>query len=136
MWLHDLSPNQAAVLRILAEAGIPMGAYRILDELEGSTISAPIQVYRALKSLRELGLVRRVEALNAFIACEHVQSKGHVALVICPSCKRVSEVELAEIGPTFTSTAEAQGFMIEQAMIEILARCGDCLSEPARSVQL
>jgi len=70
---------RAHVLELIIEDGGAVKAYDLLDRLRPEVGSPkPPTVYRALDFLSRLGFVHRVEALNAFIACDHGHS-GHLA---------------------------------------------------------
>ena len=71
---NALTKNQQLVLTILNKADMPLSAYSILDGLREFGFKAPLQVYRALDRLIELGKVHRIESMNAFIACEQIVS--------------------------------------------------------------
>ena len=58
----DLTKNQKLVMGALSNANGPLSAYTILDELREHGFRAPLQVYRALEKLVELGLVHRLES--------------------------------------------------------------------------
>ena len=66
-----LTNKQALVMNLLGKTKGPLSAYAILDQLHDSGFRGPVQVYRALEKLMELGLVHRLETLNAFVACQH-----------------------------------------------------------------
>ena len=89
-----LTKNQSLVLDVLIKAGQPSGAYDLLDKLRQHGFKAPLQVYRALEQLIGLGLVHRLESLNAFIACSHMscQTSAATAFVICDRCETVQEI--------------------------------------------
>ncbi|MGE4247385.1 MAG: Fur family transcriptional regulator, partial [Parvibaculaceae bacterium] len=90
---QNLTKNQALVLGALARMEGPTGAYALLDALRGHGFRAPLQVYRALEKLIELGLVHRLESLNSFVACAHPHDHIHglIAFAICESCGQVDE---------------------------------------------
>lgn len=75
------TPLRAHIFALIANSTGPVKAYDILNMLEPEVGSQkPPTVYRALRFLSELGLVHRVEALNAYIACDHSEGR-HVAVV-------------------------------------------------------
>src|SRR5688500_16782487 len=93
-----LTKNQALVFDVLSHSDAPLSAYTILDKLRDDGFRAPLQVYRALETLRERGVVHRLESLNGFVACAHQEkaccgahSHGTVAFAICESCVHVVE---------------------------------------------
>ena len=66
-----LTRNQQLVYDALTGADTPLSAYSLLDQLRESGFRAPLQVYRALEKLIELGQVHRLESINSFVACQH-----------------------------------------------------------------
>ena len=66
------TPLRSHVLELIISDGGAIKAYDLLDRLSPDLGSPkPPTVYRALEFLSKHGLIHRVEALNAFIACEH-----------------------------------------------------------------
>lgn len=122
----SLTRNQSLVLETLTEAQGPLSAYGILDQLRGEGLKAPLQVYRALDKLLELGLAHRLESLNAFVACAHVHERGLAAFAICEICGRVTEFEDAVIEARLLDWADLTGFATHRTTIEIRGRCREC----------
>ncbi len=122
-----LTPNQQQVWNLLLAAEVPMGAYALLDQLKGSNFKAPLQVYRALEKLVEMGLVHRVESLNAFVACAHRHEQdGPTAFAICDTCGHVEEFADPAIGRELTRWSKGQAFKPEKVTVELRGLCRDC----------
>ena len=68
---HNLSKNQKIIFDIIDKSGEPMKAYSILFDVQKKGIKAPLQVYRALDKLVEIGKIHKIESRNAFIACQN-----------------------------------------------------------------
>ena len=123
-----LTRNQALVFETLEQAGAPLSAYTILDQLREQGFRAPPQVYRALDKLCAAGLVHRLECLNAFVACSH--HKGHsselVAFAICDSCGQVSEFSDMAIANRLAGWSLDNGFEVAKTTIEIRGACEGC----------
>ena len=66
-----LSKNQLLVLEIIEKAKEPLKAYSILFNVQKKGIKAPLQVYRALDKLIEIGKIHKIESKNAFVACKN-----------------------------------------------------------------
>ena len=99
-----------------------MGAYEILDILRAEGLgSQPPVVYRALDFLMGLGLVHKVEALNAFVGCTHSHDEGGAELFICSDCGTVEERH-----GSATPTNAPAGFRIDRSVIEHFGHCGKC----------
>ncbi|TQV70294.1 Fur family transcriptional regulator [Denitrobaculum tricleocarpae] len=127
--LPNLTKNQSLVFETLAEAGAPLSAYTILDQLREHGFRAPLQVYRALDKLLERGLIHRLESLNAFVACQHKHSHGHqgaTVFVICGTCGDVNELHDQVINDQIMRRAVEQKFQVESAMVELRGRCSGC----------
>lgn len=126
-----LTKNQAMVFGALSAEHLPLSAYSILDELRDQGLRAPLQVYRALEKLVELGMVHKLESLNAFIACSHPKCQSHdtVAFAICDTCKSVKEVANTELSKRLYSIAKDDGFTLKQAIVELRGSCQNCLGD-------
>lgn len=126
-----LTRNQALVLGVLTQAGSPRSAYDILDGLRGEGFRAPLQVYRALDKLIEIGLVHRLESLNAFVACsdphDHkAHSHGVTAFAICEDCGSVTEFHDDTIEGQLSAWQKSEHFKTEKTTIEIRGHCRAC----------
>ncbi len=127
-----MTKNQKLVLGALSRAGTPLSAYQILDQLRDDGFRAPLQVYRALDQLRGLGVVHRLESMNAFVACAHPSDHSHndepVGFTICERCGAVAEIH-DEAFRTFVQGISARsGFQAEKTTVEIRGLCELCAS--------
>ncbi len=124
-----LTRNQSLVFNALGKAEGPLSAYGILDEVRAAGIRAPLQVYRALDQLMELGLVHRLESLNAFVACcrpdDHAEG-AMIAFAICEGCGQVSEFSDAEVARRLSRWTTAHAFHPTKTTIEIRGHCPAC----------
>jgi len=126
--IAGLTRNQAYVFGTLQNADGPLSAYTILDELREDGFRAPLQVYRALDKLVEMGLVHRLESLNAFVACDHPEGDPHgaIAFAICQDCGRVDEFADDEIVSRLGNWARAEKFQLDKTIIELRGTCAEC----------
>jgi len=127
----DLTRNQHLVLDALTGATGPLSAYGILDRVRGEGIKAPLQIYRALDKLVELGLAHRLESLNAFVACAHAETHHHqglAAFAICEACGRVDEFADAVVEARLAGWSRSSGFRAERTTIEIRGHCKACVA--------
>lgn len=125
-----LTKNQALVLGVLERSKEPVSAYAILERLRDHGFRAPLQVYRALDKLLELGKIHRLESLNAFVACTHpAENHGHNATIfaICKNCGQVTEFHDDDITHRLADWEKTQQFKPEKTTIEIRGYCADCL---------
>ncbi len=118
-----LTPLRRRVLELVAGSKAPVKAYDLLSRIDQSNANAkPPTVYRALDFLMEAGLVHRVEALNAFIACPQA-GHGHAAMLyVCEDCANVTEVQGARPG----QDNKPDGFAVKRSVIEHYGKCIDC----------
>ena len=68
---ESLSKNQQIIFDFIEKAKEPLKAYSILFNVQKKGIKAPLQVYRALDKLVEIGKIHKIESRNAFIACKN-----------------------------------------------------------------
>lgn len=128
-----LTKNQACVLEKLEAASGPLSAYTLLDQLREQGFRAPLQVYRALDTLMKMGLVHRLESLNAFVACvePHDHTHSMTAFAICDGCGQVAEFSDHEVGHQLDEWMRSTGFSPKRAIIEFRGTCAKCLAEAA-----
>ena len=122
-----LTRNQNLVLNCLRDAGRAMTAYQLLDELRDAGLRAPVQVYRALEALGKHEMIHRIESINAFVACRHLNHRETAAFAICDDCRQIWEFSLPpEAG--LTAVADSKGFKTRHTTVELHGRCADCAS--------
>ena len=99
MQKQSLSKNQKIIFDLIDQSSEPLKAYAILFNVQKKGIKAPLQVYRALDKLVEIGKIHKIESRNAFIACQNssCQVSKATAFSICESCEKVTEVSLSLI---------------------------------------
>jgi Fur family zinc uptake transcriptional regulator len=116
------------VLRLILQAGEPVGAYALLDGLKALTGGGkPPTVYRALDFLLAQGLIHRVERLNAFVGCHDEAAHAHAAqFLICRSCGQATEIEDKAVEAAITAATAAAGFKPARTTVEVEGVCGRC----------
>ncbi|MBO6796332.1 transcriptional repressor [Maricaulis sp.] len=117
-----LTPIRKRVLELVLGWDGPVKAYDLLEALNPEAGTAkPPTVYRALDFLMGLGLVHKVEALNAFVGCTHSHDEGGAELFICSDCGTVEERH-----GSATPTNAPEGFKIDRSVIEHFGHCRNC----------
>ena len=125
-----LTPIRRRVLEILLESHAALGAYDVLARLDAEGLgSKPPVAYRALTFLVEQGFVHRIERLNAFVACAHPGAAHDPAFMICRKCGTIAEAEASS--RSLTQAAAANGFQLEQTVIEAEGLCPACQTSAA-----
>ena len=121
-----LPKNAALVHAFLRRHEGPATAYRILDGLRPLGVSAPPTVYRALDRLIALGLVHRVESINAFVACDRPEHDDGNGFAICRDCGHVAEFAGEAVRQALDEIAEVRNFELDRVTIELSGRCSSC----------
>jgi len=123
-----LTPLRRTVLKLVWQGHKPLGAYDILQDLRKIRPSAePPTVYRALEFLLELGLIHRIERLNAYVGCPHPGKTHEGQFLICRSCGRAAELHDTSINKALTNGAAGVGFVLENPMVEVEGLCPNCI---------
>ena len=130
-----LTAIRARVLGLVAQAGRPIKAYDLLEQIrldnsregEGAGAAAPPTVYRALDFLLANGFIHKLESINAFVACHHPNAAQHsVPFLICDRCHSATELEDAGIVASLDAAARALGFAPQAQTLEVHGLCAKC----------
>ena len=91
-------------------------------------IKSPLQVYRALDKLIEIGKVHKIESRNSYIACKHegCNAKTSTAFLICEKCDSVTELKRNNLLSYFSKQAEKDNFQYRKHNLEIYGLCKSC----------
>ncbi|MEM7120708.1 MAG: Fur family transcriptional regulator [Pseudomonadota bacterium] len=118
---------QAEVLAVLRWRHEPQSAYDVLRVLsEANPKIAPPTIYRALSALEDRGSVRRVESLNAYIACAGDCQHHDSILSICDDCGAVEESAAPDLLKALSRITGKSGFSPARHVIEVHGRCASC----------
>ena len=128
-----LTPIRRQVLELLLrQNGRSLKAYEFLDGMrEVHPGSAPPTVYRALDFLVEAGLIHRLDAVNAWIACHDAGGAPHDLLVVCTHCGAVAEISDPVMSARLAERVALTGFKPTSHETEIRALCATCQKDPA-----
>ena len=114
------------VLELVWRQHKPIGAYQVLELMQQENRTAPPTVYRALDFLQQLGLVHRIESLNAYVGCSHPEQPHDGHFLICERCHSLEELEMPEVTAAISRKAAASGFATSRQTIEIMGLCPAC----------
>ena len=119
---YNLSKNQKIIFDIIHNSSEPLKAYSILFNVQKKGIKAPLQVYRALDKLVEIGKIHKIESRNAFIACQNssCQISKATAFSICESCENVSEISNSKLSKYLANFADESGMKYNKYNLEFL----------------
>ena len=123
-----LTKNQKIVLDIIEKSSQPLKAYSILFDVKKKGINAPLQVYRALDKLVEIGKIHKIESRNAFIACKNskCQITKATAFSICENCEDVTEVSNLKLSKYLSNFADKSGMKYNKYNLEFFGLCKNC----------
>lgn len=123
-----LTSNQQRVLATLQQSARPLSAYAILESLRGDGFSAPTQIYRALGHLADIGLVHRLESMNAYVTCSLscACDESVRAFAICDSCGQVDEFAAPALKRYLGGWIKQKDFALDSSTIELHGKCAAC----------
>ena len=123
-----LSKNQQIIFDFIEKAKEPLKAYSILFNVKKKGIKAPLQVYRALDKLVEIGKIHKVESRNAFIACKSssCEISQATAFSICNKCENVSEINNPKLSKYLTNFEDDTGMQYNKYTLEFFGLCKNC----------
>ncbi len=114
------------VFELIWQQHKPIGAYEILEKLQQDGRAAPPTVYRALDFLLDLGLIHRINSLNAYVGCIHPGYPHDGQFLICKACKSFAELDSSLITTAIEQSAADADFEVHQHTVEIMGLCPHC----------
>ena len=125
---EHLSKNQKIVLDIIEKSNQPMKAYSILFNVQKKGIKAPLQVYRALDKLVEMGKIHKIESKNAFVACRNsdCEISKATAFSICEKCEVVDEISDIKLSKYLSNFNHKKGMKFKRFNLEFFGLCKKC----------
>ena len=125
---ESLSKNQQIIFDFIEKAKEPLKAYSILFNVQKKGIKAPLQVYRALDKLVEIGKIHKIESRNAFIACKNSNCEVSNATIfsICNKCENVSEINNPKLSKYLSNFDDDSGMKYNKYNIEFFGLCKKC----------
>ncbi len=129
--MQNLSKNQQIIFDLIDKSPEPLKAYSILFSVQKRGIKAPLQVYRALDKLVEIGKIHKIESRNAFIACQNssCQISKATAFSICESCEKVTEINNSNLSKYLTCFKDKNGMKYNKYNLEFFGLCKKCVSK-------
>lgn len=122
-----LTPIRKKILELLIRSQNSLKAYELLARVRALQPNAtPPTVYRALDFLTEVGLIHRIDAINAWSACVDVAGAPHDLLVVCTSCGYVAELSAPNLSQQISDCIVQAGFALGADETELRALCLKC----------
>ena len=125
---HTLTKNQQIIFDLIDKSSEPLKAYSILYNVQKKGIKAPLQVYRALDKLVEIGKIHKIESKNAFVACKNsdCEISKATAFSICESCEVVDEISDVKLSKYLSSFNHKKGMKFKRFNLEFFGICKKC----------
>ena len=120
-----LTPIRRHVYKCLLQADTPIGAYEILDMLDGVGAAKPPTVYRALDWLIDIGLAKKIESISKYIAKTSQADAEQLALLLCKTCGHAEPFDAGPVLQSIGDFVKAKGFQKDQTIIEIIGQCSE-----------
>lgn len=124
-----MTTSRLRTYELILEASAPVKAYDVIDRFHPDGAAKPPTVYRALSFLEHMGLIHRIESLNAFVACgagDHKAGGHHTAgFLLCDCCGQSVEIALPVLSDVDSRAAEA-GFKVKHITLEARGLCHAC----------
>ena len=122
-----LTDARRRVLELVWAGHEAVKAYDIIARFNANGAPAkPPTVYRALEFLQRMGLVHRIECLNAFVGCPHPETSHDSHFFICAKCHSVLEMDATDFQKTIEMEARSAGFEIHRKSLEVQGLCANC----------
>jgi Fur family zinc uptake transcriptional regulator len=123
---HILTKNQKIVFNLLQNSGEPLKAYTILESLKREGLKSPLQIYRALDKLVELGIIHKIESQNSFIACSNSNCASNTAFTICRRCGDVKEIKNNHLFDEISKLGKKNRLNVNRFNLEFYIDCNGC----------
>ncbi|MDV6332449.1 Fur family transcriptional regulator [Asticcacaulis sp. 201] len=124
-----MTSSRLRTYELILEANAPIKAYDVIDRFHPDGAAKPPTVYRALSFLEQMGLIHRIESLNAFVACDthdHSFPNGHTAaFLLCECCGQSEEIAIPSL-PDVETRATQTGFLVNRVTLEVRGLCHAC----------
>jgi len=111
------------IYQLLLEAPHPLGAYEIIDQINGIGSQKPPTVYRALAWLIDHGLAAKIAFNSRYTAVPVGSEVDDLAFVICRECGDTDTLEAPGLSKSLHQRAKDRGFAETQMVMEIIGLC-------------
>jgi Fur family zinc uptake transcriptional regulator len=123
----QLTKLRRLVLETLLRSPGPLKAYDLLESLrEQGRRLTPSSLYRTLEFFLQNGLVHRVNALNAYVACSDHRSHHNPVILVCPDCQSTAEVNDDLLSSNIFKHLNSLGFFAKDGSVEVRGVCKKC----------
>jgi len=120
-----MTSSRLRTYELILDASGPIKAYDVIDRFHPDGAAKPPTVYRALSFLEQMGLIHRIESLNAFVACGTREHPHTAAFLLCDCCGSSEEIAIPSV-PEIEATAAKTGFRVGHVTLEAHGLCQAC----------
>ena len=127
-----LTAKRRNILELLIATNKPSSAYDIKENYyQAYNETIPVMsVYRILDFFIEQGLAHKLESINQYIICDHVNcdhSHANAQFLICDDCNSTEEVVLEEkLHAQLADSVARKGFVLNELQFELHGTCSSC----------
>ena len=123
-----LTSIRRRILELICSSHKAIGAYELLDLFREEDLKAkPVTIYRALDFLMEVGLVHKIESLNAYIGCLQAETDHQSVILICDNCKNAYELDATPVYQSLFAMSKKIQFTPTALTIELHGLCFSCV---------
>ena len=123
-----MTSSRLRTYELILEASGPIKAYDVIDRFHPEGAAKPPTVYRALSFLEQMGLIHRIESLNAFVACDTHDHKHTAGFLLCECCGQSEEIAIPNVADVETRAAKT-GFKVNHITLEARGLCQACQTD-------
>jgi len=127
-----LTEKRKRTLSLLLDATKPLSAYELIDQYKnqfGESLTA-MSAYRMLNFLVDESLAHKLELVNKYTVCKHINCDHNHELsqfLICDTCHVVSEVSIKDnILQKLKDDVSEIGFKLSSRQLELHGTCHKC----------
>lgn len=123
-----LTSIRRRILELVCASHKAIGAYELLDLFrEQDSKAKPVTIYRALDFLMDVGLVHKIESLNAFIGCLQAETQHQTVILICDHCENAYELDATSVYQSLFAMSKKIQFTPLSLTIELHGLCVSCV---------
>lgn len=131
-----ITTPRRAVMQVLMSSDAPLSPQKIRERAQAMHHELGlVTVYRTLKLLTELNLVRRIhteEGCHGYVAVALGEACHHL---VCTSCRRTVEFPCTGLDDTVAELERLTGFSVQNHWLELLGLCPACQAKQKVVIQ-
>lgn len=121
------TPHRLAMLALLEHADQPMAAEQVYLDLRERDVAINLStVYRALESLADKNLVRRLAITGDGRALYEYNRSAHRHYLVCLECKKIKAIDSCPLGGYEKVLEDKTDYRIEGHRLDLYGYCPVC----------